>query len=391
LKICFISHSASSSAAGIYEIEKALAYELINSHNCNIDIVAFKDTNFIESDWINTNINIFEPKFKKLFSYSNKMKNYVLSQEYDLIHLHNLWTYPSVITRDANIKNNVPSVITPNGMLDKWALNNSKYKKSLAKILFEAENLKNANLIHVNTYKEAKDIRSLGLKNPLTLIPNGIKINKNHLANVIEKRKLNFKNNKKKQLLFLGRLHPKKGIMELILAWSLLPKEITDEWNLAIVGWDQNGHGDELLNYTKSLKIQDSVKFHGSAFGKKKIEILINSNAFILPSFSEGLPIAVLEAWSYKLPVLMTEACNLADGFDYNAAVKITTNPNEISDSLRQVLSMKDNDLIKIGINGFNLVKLKYSWESAASKLHKSYEWLLSGGAIPDEILLEEF
>lgn len=391
MKICFISHSASSSAAGIYEIEKALAHELINAHNYDIDLVAFKDINFIESDWILANINIFEPRFKNLFSYSKKMRDYVLSQKYDLIHLHNLWTYASVITKDTNIKNSTPSVITPNGMLDKWALNNSKYKKSIAKILFEAKNLKKANLIHVNTYKEARDIRSLGLNNPLALIPNGIKINENRVAKILEKRKLNFRNNKKKQLLFLGRLHPKKGVMQLILAWSLLPKEIIDEWNLAIVGWDQNGHGNDLLNYTHSLKIQDSVKFHGSAFGKKKIEIFTNSNAFILPSFSEGLPIAVLEAWSYKLPVLMTEACNLSDGFDHNAAVKITTNPNEIFDTLRQVLSMKDNDLIKIGINGFNLVKSKYSWESAANKLHKSYKWLLSGGSMPDEILLEEF
>mgnify|MGYP003346769116 CR=1 FL=1 len=193
MKICFISHSASSSAAGIYEIEKALANELIQSHQCDIDVVAFNDKHFDKRDWPNANIKIFEPKYKKTFSYSRKMRNHVLSQDYDLIHLHNLWTYPSMITKKANIKNNIPIVITPNGMLDNWALNNSKYKKMIAKFFFETRNIKKASLIHVNTIKEAKDVRSLGFKNPLALIPNGVDINEieRDIDNLVIKNTIN--------------------------------------------------------------------------------------------------------------------------------------------------------------------------------------------------------
>ena len=255
---------------------------------------------------------------------------------------------------------------------------------------FENQNLKEANLIHVNTIKEAEDIRLHGFTNPLALIPNGINI-KSDISTIDNIRKDYSQKGHKKRLLFLGRLHPKKGIKQLLNAWKILPGSYRNEWELAIVGWDQNNHGDELLELTKFLNIESSVRFYGSAFGSKKEKILMNSNGFILPSFSEGLPIAVLEAWSFKLPVIMTDACNLSDGFKANAAFRISTNPNEIAESLQEFFSQTEEDLIKMGMNGFNLVKSKYSWESASKKLYKSYQWLLDGGKKPDEILMRKF
>ena len=133
-----------------------------------------------------------------------------------------------------------------------------------------------------------------------------------------------------------------------------------------------------------------SVIFTGPAFGEEKDRLLRQASAFILPSFSEGLPMSVLEAWSYGLPVLMTDHCNLPAGFAANAALRIGTDAESIAEGLRELFALPTTDhgqrttsLISIGRNGRALVERQFTWPQVAAQMKEVYEWLLGGGPKP--------
>jgi poly(glycerol-phosphate) alpha-glucosyltransferase len=131
------------------------------------------------------------------------------------------------------------------------------------------------------------------------------------------------------------------------------------------------------------LRIHDSVSFVGGQFGDAKHNCLLNSDAFILPSFSEGLPMSVLEAWSYRLPVIITKHCNLDIGYRHNAAIAIDPDPQSISEGIEQLFAMPAIERLKMGHNGFKLVSGNFSWSSVATSMTQVYDWILGRNERP--------
>jgi len=189
-----------------------------------------------------------------------------------------------------------------------------------------------------------------------------------------------------KTLLYLGRLHPKKNISNLIRAWNETfesQRAGGDRWVLAIAGWDQGRYESEL----KSIATRPSVVFLGPQFGIQKAECYRTCDAFILPSLSEGLPMVVLEAWSYAKPVLMTPECNLPEGFSAKAAIQVGSSSDEISAGLKQLVEMSDNDRAVMGTCGRTLVATKFSWSGVGQQMRRVYEWML-GAEMPNNVRL---
>ena len=131
-----------------------------------------------------------------------------------------------------------------------------------------------------------------------------------------------------------------------------------------------------------------SVIFTGPAFGETKDLLLRRADAFILPSFSEGLPMSVLEAWSYRLPVLMTDHCNLPEGFLTDAALRIGTDVASIAEGMRLLFRSPTSDLRSLGANGRQLVSERFTWPQIAAQMKEVYEWVLGGGVVPDCVCL---
>ena len=160
------------------------------------------------------------------------------------------------------------------------------------------------------------------------------------------------------------------------------------EWQLLIAGWDDGGHQEGLKVLCEELGISDSVSFLGKRFGAEKDELLRSVDAFILPSFSEGLPMSVLEAWAYGLPVIMTGFCNIPEGFEAAAALMVEPTPESIAAGLHQLVDMSDVDLQIMGRNGRSLVEEKFAWPKIAASMKQTYEWCLAGGNPPECIEL---
>ena len=190
-----------------------------------------------------------------------------------------------------------------------------------------------------------------------------------------------------KVLLYLGRLHPKKGLLNLLRAMHEVHRcadEQPRSWHLVIAGWDQNGHRAQLEAFAAQCGMAGFVHFVGPQYGDAKRATLCAADAFVLPSVSEGLPMAVLEAWAHGLPVLMTPQCNLPEGFTAGAALRIEHDPQSISHGLRTFFSMPEDERRAIGIRGAQLAATHFSWASAAERMQHVYRWLLGMSPRPD-------
>ena len=324
----------------------------------------------------------------------------------DVLHTQGLWTYLSIGVPRWAKRNNRPYIVSPHGMLDKWALNHSRWKKRVAAALYEKRHLYGASCLHALCASEADSIRAFGINNPIAVIPNGIEIPDRKTA----EHRQQASDVHKKIMLFLGRIHPKKGLENALRAWAEIrhsPSSIhhQNNWQFVIAGWDQGGHESMLKQLCGELglkyadvaaaefvgKEDSSVKasaaqvvFTGPLFGELKDKLLRQSHAFILPSFSEGLPMSILEAWAYELPVVMTEHCNLPEGFDAQAAARIGTDVESISRGMQHVLDASQDELFEMAARGLALVQEKFTWPKIAKQMSQLYDWVIGGSSDTD-------
>jgi poly(glycerol-phosphate) alpha-glucosyltransferase len=274
-------------------------------------------------------------------------------------------------------------------MLDPWAVRNAAWKKRIAATLYENAHLKKAPCLHALCRSEARAIRDFGLKNPICVLPNGVEIPQTSCsepppwdsslpagANV---------------LLYLGRIHPKKGLRELVMAWqkAIKSRGIGSEWFLVIAGWDQGGHENELKSLVSELGVADRILFVGPQFDVEKQQTFARAQAFILPSFSEGLPMVVLEAMAHALPVLMTPYCNLPEVFKAGAAFRIEPEVAPIAGTLGELGDMTEEERKNIGKKGLQLVSERFTWGRIAQEMRSVYGWLLEGGEVPHCVRLQ--
>lgn len=393
MKIGILTSSISRNAGGLLWAVRFLCTNL-QKVTGNIKVFSIEDAfSSIDSrTWLNLDLNVNPHIGPDFFRYAPTLKKALLSARLDLLHTHGLWMYPSVASLQWSKTSKGPLIISPHGMLDPWAVKNSAWKKRIAGLLYENRHLRNASCLHALCLSEYDAIRSYGLSNPVAIIPNGVDLPSKTSNPITPKWFSNIPPNYK-ILLFLGRLHPKKGLINLLQAWKKLKKLNCDsskeEWHLVIAGWNQNFHQEHLEQLSNELDIENNIHFIGPQFGKEKTATLSYADAFILPSYSEGLPMAVLEAWAHSLPVIMTPQCNLPEGFSAGAALKTETTPSSISETLIKLFNMEKEELQNIGNNGYQLVKHNFTWPHVATQMYKVYEWLLGNESRPEYVKLD--
>jgi len=294
--------------------------------------------------------------------------------------------YTSLVIRRWSRRHDKPFVTTLHGMLDPWALRNSQWKKRLSSFGYERDCLRRAACIQAFSEPELAAARKFGLNNPICVIPNGIDIPIATGAGPPWNGKLI----DKKVLLYLGRLHPKKGLVNLLASWRNLralshPK--IGNWHLVIAGWSQLGHDAQLRELANVYTLEDDVTFTGALYDAAKSAAYKHAHAIVLPSYSEGLPMAVLEAWSHRKPVLMTPQCNLPEGFAAGAAIEAEPEEQSLTEGLSRIFDSTDDDLSCMGARGLDLVKRKFTWDKVADEMLSVYRWVVGGGSAPECVI----
>jgi poly(glycerol-phosphate) alpha-glucosyltransferase len=378
-------------AGGMYESVRQLHQATARLPGLQVSVAGINDP-FIEADlpaWAPLPVNVFEACGPSQFLYTPGLRRHLLEADADLLHRHGLWTYPSVAVSAWHRKFRQPYVISPHGMLDPWAVKNSGWKKRLAWMAYEREHLQNAACLRALCDSEARAMRQFGLKNPICVIPNGVTAFPlpDRASSRGPDSPFRAIPGNRNVLLYLGRLHPKKGLVNLLLAWkSALQARpaLADSWALAIAGWDQGGHENHLRELSAENGLESSVHFLGPRFGDAKAACYRDCAAFILPSFSEGLPMVVLEAWSHGKPVVMTPECNLPEGFAAGAALRIETEMEGIRAGLMRLAEMSSEERETMGRRGHALVQDRFAWPRIASEMRQVYAWLLGREPQPE-------
>ena len=315
----------------------------------------------------------------RLFGYAPGLAAALETWNADILHVHGIWTYPSVVAPRWS-RGTRPYLVSPHGLLKPWALHNSRWKKRIAALLYEDAHLRNAACLHALNSAEAEALREYGLKNPICILPNGTRMRNDDALQVSRQGR---------SILYLGRFHPSKGLRSLIEAWSAVREAaVALGWRLTLAGWDQNHHRTELERLADQLQVRSSVDFLGPQFGADKDRCFAGASAFILPSKSEGQPVSILEAWSWKQPVLMTRECNLPEGDTAGAAIMMAPEVNSIAAALRQLFSLTDSEREAMGGNGRGLVETRYQWQRISKAMTDVYDWILGNGPGPDCILV---
>ncbi|MFN6519070.1 MAG: glycosyltransferase [Nostoc sp. CreGUA01] len=310
------------------------------------------------------------------------------SKEVNLIHNHGLWMFPNLYARQAALKNHLPLVISPHGMLESWSLKRSVFKKQLAWLLYEQKNLKSATVFHATSAQEASSIRSLGFKQPIALIPIGIDINEfNEKAEKELLTKLFPELGDKKWLLFLSRLHPKKGIDNLLYVWQKIQAKFPD-WHLIIAGPDLIGYQANLEQLVEQLNLGQRVTFTGMLSGQYKASAFSNADLFVLPTHSENFGIAIAESLAYSLPAITTKSTPWQDLETYSCGWWIEDNQQALMDILLDAMQLPESKRREMGLKGRNLIESKYSWNAIATDMASVYHWILGGGEVPDCVQL---
>jgi poly(glycerol-phosphate) alpha-glucosyltransferase len=420
MKTLCVLESVSRADGGIFEAERALQSALAEGEGVDVRVVGVRDE-FTDVDLVRW--GSLRPRVAALsgpvgFGYAPGLAN-LLDADVDLAYAATLWKYPSWAVLNWQKKTRKPVVVAPHGSLDAWALNNSRWKKRVAAWLFKDEQLRRAACFRALCAAEADAIRAYGLQQRIEVIPNGVELPEKLTAEDTESTE------ERRRLLFLGRIHPKKGLVGALRAWADIRNSasaIQDsaEWQFVIAGWDQGGHEGELkalcgelglriadcgttenlklnsyrLKTERDLDIQGGLRpengssqrltfsdvdvvFFGPAFGEEKEVLLRSAEAFILPSFSEGLPMSVLEAWAYGLPVLMTPECNLPEGFASGAALEIRSGEGSFQNGMRTLIEMTDQERAAMGLRGRLLVEEKFTWSKVAAQMRRLYEEVL--------------
>ena len=389
VNILMVTASMSRNSGGIFHSVRSLSHQL--AVTCIVKVVSLRDR-FSVADvdtWRPLSPEPFDPVGPRQWGYSPALRKRIRRDGANIVHACGLWMYPSYAAASACRRKKLPLVISPHGMLDPWALKNSAWKKKIAGWLFENRNFRFASCIHALCESEYESIRRYGLKNPIAIIPNGIDLPQE--GSKLPAPWVNSISLGRKIMLFLGRLHPKKGLSNLIEAWAQLKvkdKALADEWRLVIAGWSQGGHEEQLKKTVAEKELEHDVIFLGPVFDDTKRACFQNADTFILPSFSEGLPMCILEAWSYGLPVIMTGECNIPEGFQAGAAIVIQPQTDSVTEGLGKLLSMSDADRRQMGWNGRNLVASKFSWPTIAAQMIDVYQWCLGQGPQPNCVRL---
>jgi glycosyltransferase involved in cell wall biosynthesis len=392
VKVGFLVSSVSREAGGLFQSVRGLA-KVMTGASASARVFGISDEQSAADlqEWQPLSVQTFRPRFRA-WGYSAQLVPALLGADLDILSTHGLWKYCSLASQRWHRRTGRPYIVHPEGMLESWALQNAKWKKRIAALLFENEHLRGAACLRALCEAEVQSIRAYGMRNPICVIPNGVELP--DLSETPTLQAQPFAEGRK-VLLYLGRLHPKKNVANLIRAWKQLLNSHPStraSWVLAIAGWSQGRYEQKLKHLAGDLDTAAtpevaSVVFLGPRFGTEKNECYRACDAFIMPSLSEGLPMTVLEAWAYVKPVVMTRECNLPEGFAARAALQIGTSREEIAEGLKQVIEMNDDDRRAMGNRGRNLVATTFSWPRIGERMCSVYQWALGGGATPEVIV----
>ena len=304
----------------------------------------------------------------------------------DVVHLHGLWQAHTRRGARAARRARIPYLIAAHGMAEPWALRHKRWKKRLYLALVEARNLRRASCLHALSRPEIGHLRKLAPWAPICFVPNGVDLGPS--SNLPARGELEAQCPElvdKFVLLFFSRVHVKKGLDLLAQALSRLAPAFP-ELHLVIAGND-DGALSPFCDRMAELGLTRRMTYLGHVAGRRARQVWAAADAFILPSYSEGFSMAILEAMACRLPCLITTACHFPEAAAAGGAVVVSPDSAAVTCGLHELLERTNDERARLGQNGRRLVEAEYTWDRQAERLAAVYGWLAGGGARPEPVI----
>ena len=318
----------------------------------------------------------YEEAFRFSSEFKRKFKSYV--QKYDIVFIHGLWRFPTSYAAFSCRKLGRPYVIFTHAMLSPWSMAQKKLSKSIYYWLVEKSNLNGAAKLAVMNEDEIGMARKYGIQTEVSFFASGV----NREDIVVSGQKLKEKAQKPSKdfkLLFLSRIHRKKGLLFLMKALKdFIGTNL--ELKLTVAGpVEDSDYYKEIINFIKKNHLQDNVFFIGVISGEEKKNLFQEADVFVLPSADEGgSPLVVLEAMSYALPAVVTPGCKMPD-IDNRMGYVVSQNSHEIAGAIRKLVESKEL-AEKMGMNGQRYVLENFTWEKLIQEIINMAEDVIGRG-----------
>jgi glycosyltransferase involved in cell wall biosynthesis len=380
-RVLQIVNSMSDVSAGpTYYIRKLS--ETLASRGCRVDIHSLKSRSDISQVERDKNEFVYDyshlPIVKHIF-HSKELYSVVMAagREEVLYHSHGLWRMCNIYPSNAVRRWGGELIVSPHGMLGKHALQYSRLKKRIFSLIWQNRAFESAYCFHAASDQELEDIRSSGIKKPVAVIPLGIDVyNETEILRAKCRR-----DSRHRTLLYLGRLHRQKGLLNLLEAWAGVESMFPD-WDIRIVGPSQDGYLEELLSSISRLSLK-RASISGPLFGSERDTAYREADLVILPSFGENFGMVVAEALANGTPVICTKNAPWAALASNDCGWWIDNDRDSLRAGIIAALSMPRSALDAMGRNGRRLMEDQFSWAKVTDDMQALYNWTLSKGDRP--------
>jgi glycosyltransferase involved in cell wall biosynthesis len=293
----------------------------------------------------------------------------------ELLHNHGLWMMPNVYPGWVARRFGVPYVVSPHGTLGEWPFNNGSPVKRVFWPLVQKPALAAVTCWHATSDAEYADIRRMGFREPVAVIPNGIDVSP----------RVPKEPRRPRTLLYLGRLHPIKGLGWLLSAWAAVEHRFP-EWCLRIVGPDERGHLAELIAQGRALGLK-RVAFHGPVYGEERWRAYAEAEIFVLPTRHENFGLVVAEALAAGTPVITTHGAPWAGLPRHDCGWWIEPGVEPLVACLEEALACSSERLAEMGQAGRAWMDTEFSWRAIGARMAAVYRWLLHGFHKPADVI----
>jgi len=354
MKVIHYIASIDKSGGGTTEYMRLLSKVLKDVTSFSIATGLSKEPIAIEG----VQIKFFNNKMTRWFSLINEYRAYLEEECPDIVHINGIWSPQNWAFQNEAQKLGIKVIVSPHGMLEPWILAHNPIKKKIALFLYQKSALKKSLCLHATAQMEAENLQALGFKNPIHIIPNGI-----HLRDV---KKLKEKYGTKK-MIFMSRIHPKKGIELLLDAWRT---SNTEGWTLEIAG---SGEEEYVISLIQSTVDLENVHFVGPKYGEEKWDFLRSADVMVLPTHSENFGIVVAEALAVAVPVITTHGTPWEDLEIHKCGWWIDLSVTNLEKALFKVFNAPTMLLEMMGKHGRDLIVKKYDIKTVGKKMVELY------------------
>lgn len=365
MKIIHFIPSIDRSSGGVGSYIQLLSKEL--GKLCDLYIVTANSVNPLQIE--NAKVITIQTKLTQLLQMKKEWLNLLSQIQPDLVHINCCWMPQSAFTQKWAQKIGYKAILSPHGMLEPWIISRHYWTKKIpALLLYQKAAVVHADCIHATAESEKENLLRLKYNNKIEVIANGI-----------DTENIEIKKNweRKKKILFLSRIHVKKGIEILLEAVAMIKEQISD-YTINIAGEGDAEYVASLIKKAQELGIEKMVNFCGGVYGDKKWELFKEADVFVLPTYSENFGIVIGEALASGTPVITTKGTPWIELKTRNCGWWTEIGTEHIKKALLSFITLSTEELKEMGLNGRKLVKEKYSSQEVANQMYNLYKKMIN-------------